>query len=99
MASRDQLEDWTQRWLQANRDAEAAGDWKPLADFYTEDATYGWNYGPEVDFMTEPFADIDTWRAWYGGDTNHLAQVYGGPAAFMSNAKARTMGAPGRGGA
>ena len=40
-----------QRWLQANRDAEAAGDWKPMADLYTADATYGWNYGPGTDFM------------------------------------------------
>ena len=40
-----------ERWLQANRDCEAAGDWKPLADMYTEDATYGWNYGPTTDFM------------------------------------------------
>ncbi len=30
--------------------AEAAGDWKPLADMYTEDATYGWNYGPQAGF-------------------------------------------------
>ena len=48
---RAQLEEWVERWLQVNRDAEAAGDWKPMADFYTEDATYGWNYGPEKDFM------------------------------------------------
>ena len=40
-----------QRWLQANRDAEAAGDWRPLAELYTPDATYGWNYGPDTDFM------------------------------------------------
>ena len=51
MASREQLEDWVERWLQANRDAEAAGDWKPLADFYTDDATYGWNIGPKEDVM------------------------------------------------
>jgi len=48
---RAQLEDWVQRWLQVNRDAEAAGDWKPLADFYSEDATYGWNIGPKEDVM------------------------------------------------
>jgi hypothetical protein len=30
----------------------------------------------------EPFADMDVWRAWYSGDTGHLAQVYGGPAAY-----------------
>ena len=49
--SREQLEAWTQRWLKANRGAEMAGDWKPLADFYTEDATYGWNIGPKEDVM------------------------------------------------
>ena len=26
-------------------------DWQPLADFYTEDATYGWNIGPKEDVM------------------------------------------------
>jgi hypothetical protein len=51
VASRAQLEDWTDRWLQANRDAEKAGDWKPLAEFYTDDATYGWNIGPKEDVM------------------------------------------------
>ncbi len=50
-SKREALEDWTQRWLKANQDAEAAGDWKPLADFYTEDATYGWNIGPKEDVM------------------------------------------------
>ncbi len=48
---REELEEMVQRWLQANRDAEAAGDWKPMADLYTEDATYGWNYGAGTDFM------------------------------------------------
>ena len=48
---REQLEDWVERWLQANRDAEHAGDWTPLADFYTDDATYGWNIGPKEDVM------------------------------------------------
>ena len=49
--TRAQLDDWVERWLQVNRDAEAAGDWKPLADFYTDDATYGWNIGPKEDVM------------------------------------------------
>jgi hypothetical protein len=40
-----------ERWLQANRDAEAGGDWRPMAELYTEDATYGWNYGPVENFM------------------------------------------------
>jgi hypothetical protein len=45
------LEDWVQRWLTANADAEKAGDWTALADFYTDDATYGWNIGPREDVM------------------------------------------------
>ena len=77
MASREQLEDWVERWLQANRDAEAAGDWKPLADFYTDDATYGWNIGPKGDVMCvnkDEIRDValgrsesDPSRAWWRG--------------------------------
>ena len=49
--ARKDLDDWVEQWLEANREAERAGDWKPLADFYTEDATYGWNIGPKEDVM------------------------------------------------
>src|SRR6478752_6385488 len=48
---REDLDKWVEQWLQANQDAEKAGDWKPLAEFYTEDATYGWNIGPKEDVM------------------------------------------------
>jgi|GEM_PF-203443 len=48
---RQDLENWVERWLEANRVCEQKGDWKPLADFYTEDATYGWNIGPKEDVM------------------------------------------------
>ena len=48
---REQMEDFVQRWLDANRTAERAGDWTPLADFYADDATYGWNIGPKEDVM------------------------------------------------
>ena len=48
---RAEIEEMVERWLRANRDAEAAGDWKPMADMYTADATYGWNYGPGTEFM------------------------------------------------
>jgi hypothetical protein len=51
MASREQLEDFVERWLEANREAERTGDWRGLADFYTDDATYGWNIGPKEDVM------------------------------------------------
>jgi hypothetical protein len=49
--SYEELAEMVKRWLEANRRAEAAGDWKPMADMYTEDATYGWNLGPREEFM------------------------------------------------
>ncbi|MCX4098505.1 nuclear transport factor 2 family protein [Nocardia sp. alder85J] len=48
---RAELDEMVRRWLQANHECEEAGDWRPLADYYTEDATYGWNYGPTQEFM------------------------------------------------
>lgn len=48
---RDMLEEFVERWLATNREAERAGDWTPLARFYTADATYGWNIGPKEDVM------------------------------------------------
>jgi hypothetical protein len=49
--SYEELAQMVEKWLEANRCAEAAGDWKPMADLYTEDATYGWNLGPREEFM------------------------------------------------
>lgn len=48
---REQLEDFVERWLAVNREAERNGDWTPLAQFYADDATYGWNIGPKEDVM------------------------------------------------
>jgi hypothetical protein len=48
---REELDKWVEQWLAVNRDCEKNGDWRPLADFYTDDATYGWNIGPKEDVM------------------------------------------------
>ena len=48
---RAEMDEMVERWLQVNKDAEAAKDWQMLADMYTEDATYGWNYGDKENFM------------------------------------------------
>ena len=48
---REELEEMMQRWLDLNRRCEEALDWAPMADMYTEDATYGWNVGPNDEFM------------------------------------------------
>jgi hypothetical protein len=47
----EELAEMVERWLAANRKAEADEDWKPMAELYTEDATYGWNLGPNEEFM------------------------------------------------
>jgi hypothetical protein len=48
---RSELEEMMQRWLDINRRCEEQLDWKPMADMFTEDATYGWNVGPTDEFM------------------------------------------------
>ena len=48
---REELEEMVERWLAANRRAEEENDWKPMAELYTPDATYGWNLGPGGEFM------------------------------------------------
>ncbi|MGO9029190.1 MAG: nuclear transport factor 2 family protein [Acidimicrobiales bacterium] len=48
---RAELEEMVQLWLETNRRCEEALDWGPLADLYTDDATYGWNVGPNDEFM------------------------------------------------
>ena len=55
---REQLEDFVQHWLEVNRESERNGDWTPLAQFYAEDATYGWNIGPKEDVMCVGKAEI-----------------------------------------
>jgi len=57
---RDEMDEMVRRWLDANRACEAVGDWGPLADMYTEDATYGWNFGPREDFMAVGREEIRT---------------------------------------
>ena len=58
---RDELVAMVEHWLATNRHAEASGDWRVMADCYAEDATYGWNYGPEVNFMAVGRDQIRDW--------------------------------------
>lgn len=51
MADRAKMEAFWERWLEDNRLCEQKRDWSALADYYAEDATYGWNCGPKDDFM------------------------------------------------
>ena len=48
---RSELAEMVERWLEANRRCQDLGDWRPLAELFTPDATYGWNLGPREEFM------------------------------------------------
>lgn len=58
---REELEAMVDKWLEANRVAEETGDWRSMIDCYADDAHYGWNYGPNVDFMANGKDEIRDW--------------------------------------
>jgi ferredoxin len=55
---RQELEEMVERWLVANRRGEELQDWRGMADLYTEDATSGWNVGPNDEFMAVTRTEI-----------------------------------------
>lgn len=56
---REELEAMVEKWLQANIAAEKAGDWGTyLGPMYTEDAVYGWNIGPNEEFVANGRQEI-----------------------------------------
>ena len=59
--TRAEIDEFWESWLQGNRDAEASGDWRSLADFYAEDASYGWMYTPDEHFMAVGRDQIRDW--------------------------------------
>ncbi len=56
---REELEEMSRRWLEANRLAEETGDWVTyLGAMYTEDAYYRWNIGPNEEFIANGLEEI-----------------------------------------
>lgn len=49
--TRDEIEAFWDSWLAINREAERRGDWRIVAEHYAVDATYGWMYAPDDQFM------------------------------------------------
>ncbi len=49
--SRSEIEEFWETWLEVNREAERTGDWRLMAEWYAEDATYGWMYSVDEHFM------------------------------------------------
>jgi hypothetical protein len=59
--SRAEIEEFWATWLDINRKVEASGDWRPMADWYAEDATYGWMYSVDEHFMAVGRDQIRDW--------------------------------------
>ncbi len=59
--TRAEIEEFWETWLDINRKAEASGDWRPMAEWYAEDATYGWMYSPDEHFMAVGRDQIRDW--------------------------------------
>uniref|UniRef100_UPI001C7FB479 hypothetical protein n=1 Tax=Nocardioides pelophilus TaxID=2172019 RepID=UPI001C7FB479 len=49
--TRAEIEEFWDSWLAINREAERTGDWRVMADWYAEDASYGWMYSVDEHFM------------------------------------------------
>ena len=59
--TRAEIEEFWDSWLEGNREAERTGDWRMLAEWYAEDATYGWMYSPDEHFMAVGRDQIRDW--------------------------------------
>jgi hypothetical protein len=55
------MEEMMRRWLAANEKAEEERNWKQLADFYSKDAEYTWNTGPNSEFLARGREQIRDW--------------------------------------
>jgi hypothetical protein len=59
--SRAEIEEFWHSWLAVNREGERTGDWRLMAEWYAEDATYGWMYAPDEHFMAVGRDQIRDW--------------------------------------
>ena len=48
---RNEMEEMVRRWVAANNEAGRTGDWSKMSAFFTEDAIYSWNTGPNWEFV------------------------------------------------
>ena len=59
--TRAEIEEFWETWLQVNRDCERTGDWRPMAEWYAEDTTYGWMLTPDEHFMAVGRDQVRDW--------------------------------------
>jgi len=55
---REEMQEMVDRWVAANNEAGASGDWSKMSRFFSEDAVYSWNTGPNWEFVAKGRAQI-----------------------------------------
>jgi hypothetical protein len=58
---RRELEEMVRRWVVGNDRGGETGDWSHMTEFYTEDALYSWNNGPNWEFVARGREQIGDW--------------------------------------
>ena len=58
---REEMEEMVRRWVAANTESGRTGDWSRMSEFYTEDAIYSWNTGPNWEFVARGRQQIHDW--------------------------------------
>lgn len=59
--TRAEIEEFWDSWLDVNREAERIKDWRLMAEWYAEDASYGWMYSVDEHFMAVGRDQIRDW--------------------------------------
>jgi hypothetical protein len=58
---REELEEMMRRWFEAHDRAEREDDWPSMVDFYTDDAVYIWDVGPDEQFTARGTRQLREW--------------------------------------
>ncbi len=67
---REEIEEMVRRWVAANNQSGRSGDWSKMSAFYTEDAIYSWNVGPNWEFVARGRKQIHEWA--FGSEMSGL---------------------------
>ncbi len=88
---RDEMEEMVRRWVAANNEAGRTGDWSKMSSFYTDDAVYTWNNGPNWEFVARGRQQIHDWA--FGSEMSGLEKwVYPYVRTLIDDQKGEFLG-------
>jgi len=87
--TRSEIEEFWGSWLDINRTAEQSGDWRVMAEWYAEDATYGWMLTPDEHFMAVGRDQIRDWAAAGSASSGSRTATSSSPGSATGSTSAR----------